>query len=171
MTAPVNLSEIDSLEEELINIDPSLESLIMLIHFERLKTLKDQTASEFAALNDRQGVVRKLHDILKAVNQATNEKGELSLKDKQELKELLKKAKELGVDVADDKNKYNKDERDRLVENIRMTIEDLNVQNDMQLQTVQRLTNERYESFQLARSILKPLHDDKQNKARQVAGR
>jgi len=71
--------------------------------------------------------------------------------------------------VKDDKFKYNKDERDRLVENIRMTIEDLNVKNDMQLQTITRLTNERYESYQMARSILKPLHDDKINKAHAMA--
>jgi len=67
--------------------------------------------------------------------------------------------------------KYSREERERLVENIRMACDDLNMENDMQIQTVTRLTNERYEAFQLARSIMKPLHEDKINKARALAGR
>lgn len=174
MTDQAPLLDVEKIESELnqpLNTDLSLETLIMLIHTERLKTLKDQTASEFTELRERQAKVRQLHDSMKAINQATTPTGELNLKDKPELVQLLSKSKEHGAEVTEGKNKYNKDERDRLIENLRMTIEDLNVQNDMQLQTVQRLTNERYESFQLARSILKPLHDDKQNKARQMAGR
>lgn len=147
----------------------SIDALLMLIHSERLKTLKEQTTKEFKELSQRQSHVRELHDIMKALNKATNEKGDVDLTDKGELAEMLKRAKELGVNVKDDKKKFTKDERDRLVENLRMTIEDLNVQNDMQLQTVQRLTNERYESYRLAQTILKPLHEDKQNKARKIA--
>lgn len=149
----------------------SLDTLILLIHSERLASLRDQTNKELKELSERQGKVRCLHDALRAVNQATTSKGDVDFKDKPEIIELFNKAKEHGLEVNVDKKKYNKDERDRLLENIRMTIEDLNVQNDMQLQTVQRLTNERYESYQMARSILKPLHDDKLNKARQMAGR
>ena len=52
-----------------------------------------------------------------------------------------------------------------------MHIEDLNTQNDMQLQTVTQLTNERYETYQMARAIMKPLDEDKKQKARSVAGR
>jgi hypothetical protein len=84
---------------------------------------------------------------------------------------MLKQAKEYGVDLKDDKFKFNKEERERLIENIRLTIDDCNVLNDMQLQTITRLTTERYESYQLARSIMKPLHEDKTNKARAIAGR
>lgn len=149
----------------------SLETLILLIHTERLKSIRDQTASEFKELHERQGKVRKLHEAMKGINKETNEKGELHLKEKPELQELLTQAKELGLEVNPEKLKYSKEERERLLDNLKMTIEDLNIQNDMQMQTVQRLTNERYESFQMARSILKPLHDDKQNKARQMAGR
>lgn len=154
------------------DIDPknlSLEALILLINAERLKHLQDKTEKEFKSLKERQDKVAELHNILKAINAATNSKGELDVTNNEQLKGLLKKAKELGVEVKDG-NKFNRDERDRLVENIRMTVEDLNVQNDMQLQTISRLTNERYESYQMARSILKPLHDAKTSYARAMRG-
>lgn len=151
--------------------DLSLESLILLINSERLKTLQDQTSAEFKELKERQEKVRKLHALLQALNKETNEKGEIDLSKKNEIMEQIKGLKEYDIPVKEDKTKYNKDERERLTESIKMSIEDLNVQNDMQLQKISRLTNERYESFQMARSILKPLHDDKLNKARALAGR
>lgn len=172
MSAPVDqifTEEVEKIVAPGSNL--SLDTLILIIHAERLAHLRDQTNKELKELSERQSKVRGLHDALRSVNQATNTKGEFDLKDKPEMHEIFKKAKEHGLDINLDKKKYSKDERDRLLENIRMTIEDLNVQNDMQLQTVQRLTNERYESYQMARSILKPLHDDKLNKARQMAGR
>ncbi|HEY4831669.1 MAG TPA: hypothetical protein VIH61_03815 [Waddliaceae bacterium] len=146
------------------NIDPnnlSLEALILLINTERLKSLQDNTLKELNELKKRQTKVAELHKILRAVNSATGSGGELDITNNEELKQLLQKAKEFGIEVKEDKTSFNREERDRLVENIRMSIDDLNVENDMQLQTVSRLTNERYESYQMARSILKPLHDAK----------
>jgi hypothetical protein len=149
----------------------SLETLVLLINTERLKNLQDSTANEFKELKERQDKVRKLHELLQNINRETSEKGELSLKNKTELIDGMKQLKDHGISLKDDKLSYSRDERERLIENIKMTIEDLNVQNDMQLQKITRLTNERYESYQMARSILKPLHDDKHNKARAMSGR
>lgn len=154
-------------------IDPnslSLEQLILLINSERLKTLQDKTQNEFKELKTRQQNVKELHDILKAINKATGEDGYLDASGNGELQKLLDKARELGADVKEGKTSFNREERERLVENIRMTVEDLNVQNDMQLQTISRLTNERYESYQMARSILKPLHEAKTSYARGMRG-
>ncbi len=155
------------------DIDPkelSLEALILLINTERLKHLQNKTENELQELKQRQEDVKELHDILKAVNAATKSSGELKISKNQELQDLLERARELGVDIKEGKTSFTKEERDRLVENIRMTVEDLNVQNDMQLQTVSRLTNERYESYQMARSILKPLHESKSSLARALRG-
>lgn len=149
----------------------TLETLVMLINTERLKYLQETTDKELNELKDRQQDVRTLHKVMKAINGATDEKGNLDISKNQDLQKLMKEAKDLGIDIKDGKNKYNKEERDRLVENLKMGVEDLNVQNEMQLQKVNRLTNERYESYQLARTILKPLHDDKLSKARAIAGR
>lgn len=152
------------------NTELSLEALILLINTERLKTIKDKTHTELKELKERQEKVRTLHKLLKGINASTDEKGKLEFTENQELKELVEKAKELGVDIKDGKTTYTKDERDRLVENIRIAVEDYNVENEMQIQTVSRLTNERYETYQMARSILRPLHEDKQRKAREIAG-
>jgi len=148
--------------------DYSLETLVLLINTERLKHLQEKTESEFSSLKERQETVAKLHNTLKAINAATDTKGQLTVNE--EIKKQIQTAKELGVEIDGDKRAYNRDERERLVENIRMTIDDLSVQNDMQLQTISRLTNERFESYQMARSILKPLHDAKTSLARAVRG-
>lgn len=148
--------------------DLSLEALLLLLMTERLHKLENDSKKELLELKKRQEKVSYLHKLSKSINTATNPKGELDLKANEELREFLKEAKEMGVDYDAEKNKYNKDERDRLMENIRMTIDDLNVQNDMQLQTITRLTNERYESYQMARSILKPLHDAKTRMAQNI---
>ena len=67
----------------------SLEALLLLIHKERLQTLRDQAAKEFEELNERQEKVKTLHDTQKAINSATQEKGTLDLKGNDELKDLL----------------------------------------------------------------------------------
>ena len=148
----------------------SLEALVLLINSERLKNLESKIATEFLELKKRQDEVSFLHKLIKMINTATT-KDELDCTNNQELKDMLAKAKEYGVDLKEDKFKYNKEERERLIENIRITSDDNNVLNDMQLQTITRLTTERYESYQLARSIMRPLHEDKVNKARAISGR
>lgn len=148
----------------------SLEALVLLINSERLKRLENKITSEFIELKKRQDEVTFLHKLIKTINAATTNE-EFDCSNNQELKDLMTKAKEYGVDLKEGKFKYNKEERERLIENIRITADDNNVLNDMQLQTITRLTTERYESYQLARSIMKPLHEDKTNKARAIAGR
>lgn len=139
----------------------SIESLTLLINAERLTQLREQTNKELTELQERQGQVAKLHTLLQKVNEATNTKGELDCSSNKELQDLLKEGKALGVQYKDGQAKFTKEERDRLVENIRLTADDMNVKNEMQLQTVNRLTNERFECFQLAKSIFKPLHEAK----------
>ncbi len=146
----------------------SLEALVLLINTERLHHLHNKTHKEFKELKDRQDKVAQLHQLLKKINTQTTDNGEFDCTSNKELQQLIAKAKEIGVEIKDGKFKYTKGERDRLVENIRMTVEDLNVMNDMQLQTINRLTNERYESYQMARSILKPLHETKMQMAKGI---
>lgn len=148
----------------------SLESLALLINMERLHFLENKITNEFVELKSRQDQVSFLNKLTKKINSATS-KEEFDCSNDPELQDMLKKAQEYGVDIKEGKFKYNKEERERLIENIRITTDDYNVLNDMQLQTITRLTTERYESYQLARSIMKPLHEDKVSKARAIAGR
>ena len=161
------LSAISSVDGEKPDYNAySLESLILLINSERLHTLEAQVHKEFQELKPRQDQVVFLHKLLKAINSSTDDKGAVDWTGNDELIELLDKAREMGVDIPEDKKKFKSSERERLIDNIKMTVEDLNIQNDMQLQNITRLNNERYESYQLARAIMKPLHDTKVQQAR-----
>lgn len=151
--------------------DLSLQALVLLLTTDRLHKLEDDSRKQLDELRTRQQKVSFLHKLIKTVNSGTNTKGEFDMSPYPDLKEMLIKAKEIGVELDEEKLVYNSQERDRFLENIRMTVEDLNVQNEMQLQMITRMTNERYESYQMARFILKPLHDDKMNKARAIGGR
>jgi hypothetical protein len=154
-----------------------LEQLVFLLLTERLTQLQDKSTEEFKELKKRQDEVVEMHKLLKAINSGTNENSELSFSVLDDLFKQLNHAKnKLGIDIPQGKIAgtnmvYSKDQRERLIDNIRMTIEDHNTKNDMQMQTVTRLINERYESYQMARAILKPIHDDKMSKARAIAGR
>jgi hypothetical protein len=165
--SPIELDEVSEIKAD-NSQKLSLESLILLINLERLKYLREKTHAELTELKQRQEQVTILHDLMKKINMETNTKGEFDCSSNKEIQELLKKAKDLGVDIKEGVYKFNKEARDRLIDNIRLTTDDLNVKNEMQLQTVNRLTNERYESYQMARSILRPLHDSKMQIARGI---
>lgn len=148
----------------------NLETLILLINSERLKQLEQKAFSELKELKERQADVSKLHSILKKLN-ILSPNGELDLKKHPELQELINEAKEMGVEIEEGKTKYTEEDKARLTDNIRMTIEDMNTNNEMQLQSVTRYNNERYESWQMAKSIIDPLDKVKKGLARALAGR
>lgn len=147
----------------------SIEALMLMMNTDRIRELEEQMRKELAELKGRQQDVHFLHDLLQAINKTTSDKDKINWEKDKDLKKMLDKARELGVDIPEDKYKFNEKERQRLIENIRMEIDDLNLHNDLQFQTVTRLTNERYESYQLTRAIMKPLHEDKVNKMRKLS--
>lgn len=164
---PLPIKEVEKPKDNRYSID----TLVLLITTERLHHLKERTRKELTELKERQEKVKTLHKLLRAINTGTDDKGKVDFSNNKEVQELFKQAKKLGADVNDGKFKYSREERDRLVENIRITVDDYNVECDMQLQSISRLTNERYECYQMARSILRPLHDDKIRKAQGIAGK
>src|SRR5262245_8356560 len=114
----------------------SIESLTLLITAERLHQLESDSRRELRELKERQKNTSFLQKLTKTLHAATSSKGELDHsklpQDKlDDLQEMLRGAKELGVELDEEKLKYNNDERERLIENIRLTIEDLNIQNEM----------------------------------------
>jgi len=155
-------------------IDPkhlSHESLTLLMTAERLHRLENDSKRELQQLAERQQKVSFLHKLIKTINSMTDGKNEFNWTDSPQLLEMFQKSKEMGVELDEGKLLYNEKERERLLDNITMTVDDLNMLNDLQLQTINRLTNERYESYQMARSILKPLHEAKTGHARNMVSR
>ena len=166
----VVLDAIEKVSQTDTSQDLSFESLAFLVHAERLNHLESKITDSFVELKQRQDEVSFLHKLMKTINTATvDDAFDATAND--ELRQLLKKAKDLGIEIVDGKYKYSKEERERLIDNIKITVDDKNVLNDMDLQKITRLTTERYESYQLIRAMMKPLHEDKINKARAAGGR
>jgi hypothetical protein len=149
----------------------SLEAMMLMVTKSRVKNHEDSIRKELKELKERQLEVKFLHNFMKALNLATGPDGTLDLSKIPDLDQMVGHLVNLGIEIDPSKMNYTKEERERLIENIRMTVDDLSTENDMQLQNISRLTNERYECFQLARAIMKPAHDDKINKARAISGR
>lgn len=149
----------------------SAESLALLLTAERIQQLENDCRKELKELQERQKKVAFLHKLMRTINAGTDAQGKFDATSIQDFEQMLASAKEFGVELDGTKLTYTPEERDRLLENIRMTVEDYNMLNELQLQTVSRMTTERYESYQMARSILKPHHDDKINKARAIHNR
>lgn len=150
--------------------DWTLEKLLFLVHADKLKMFEDMSATTLEKLTDSQDKVSKLHDLIAKINAATDKDGKINVEKGSELEKLLKEAEEMGVKIAKADGEFTDKEKERLIENIRLHIENLNTKNDMMLQEVTRLTNQRYEMYQLTRMAQKVLDEDKKNKARAIKG-
>jgi len=148
----------------------TLEQLVILVNTERVRSLEAKSKAELQELKARYAQVRTLNDLRKLINNVLSADGSVDLTKHPELLEKLNNAKSLGVPVVDGKTQYSKEEADRLLDNVKMTIDDLNVQNDLQMQQVSRLQNDHHESFQLAMSIMRPIHNAKQSSIRAIGG-
>lgn len=167
----------------------AMEPLLQEILIARIESLKNSTGKDLEELLARQKEVEELHKLLARINEGTDKDGKLKVTD--ELLEFLNKAvksnnsegtssenssENLKMDPKElkilEKGKtYTSAERQRLYENIKSHIETLQTKSDMQLQALTQSTNERYETYQLARSILKNLQELGKSFVRAVSGR
>lgn len=183
MSEPVIESAIDEAVEELnahlaSQGDPrklSVETLSVVIATQGVRKLEERIRNEFMELRERQAKVQLLHKLQKHINAISDDEGGFDCSNDPELQELIQQAEEMGVPIPGKKDGENKlsftpEEKRAYMENIKMTVDDLQLLNDLQLQKISNLTNRRYEYYQMARSILRPLHEDKINKARKIAG-
>jgi hypothetical protein len=174
----------ETLEIKDVVKEPTIDSLVYDILTSRLHQLQKDTTRELEELKERQKEVQNLHDLIAKINSLTDKDGKVTVDE--ELEEMLQNAvtNDDNSDAVNDLkiskdslkivkkgDKYKPEDRQRLIENVRMHVEDLNTQNDMQLQTVTQFTNERYETYQMARAINKPYDEDKKQKARAISGR
>ncbi len=147
----------------------SLEGAILLITTHRVGTLDQKIKDKHGEITERQKEIAFLHKVLRAINADTKDE-KLDWTNEEELLGMLEKAKEMGITIPEGPV-FDRNERLRLIENIKMATDDLSLENEMGMQSVTRITNERYESYQMARSMLKPLHELKMGIARKFVGR
>jgi len=164
-----NVSNIQGADAVSANCEnENLETAITLFCIDQEEKCETEMKEKSKELQERQLKVKYLNDLLQIINNSLDEEGSLDLESKDDLQDMLKEAKEIGVDISD-KTYFTEQEKDRLIENIRITCDGFNVENNMQIQDIQKLTTHRYEIFQLAKSIIKTLHEAKLNYARGMA--
>ena len=156
--------------ECLFDVDQMQQAMLMVMN-ERIDSIGDATGKELQELLERQQKVTELQNIRAHINSVIDKDGKIVVAKDSELEKLLKRAEELGVKLPKTNGTFQRDDTSRLTENFRMVVEDLNTKNDMQLQKVTKYTNERYEAYQMARSILKPCDDAAKSAARNIAGK
>ncbi|MGM0440640.1 MAG: hypothetical protein ACQEP8_05970 [Chlamydiota bacterium] len=147
----------------------SLEALALLVQTQRIDHLEGKMRSKTDEIKGRQGKVRKLHGLLNKINNASDKKGKLDISKNSELKELLDQARDLGVDIKKDKKTWSKEEKEHLIEDIRMACDDLSSENQMAMQDAQAHMNQRYEVYEMTKNIMKTLHEDIRAKVRRIA--
>lgn len=154
----INSDDIKStqIDSKKVNNSLSLETLILLVNAERIKYLQQKSEKEFSELKEGQDAVAKLHKLLQKIHAEASDTGEL--KPSEELKQLLKEAKDLGVDIPE-KATYTKAQRELLENDIQKMTDDLNLKNEMKLQKTNRIIDEVNQSWTQARNLLKTLHE------------
>ncbi len=146
----------------------TLEECIKLVTYSRADYLSEKEKNELSQLLDRIKKIEELNKILSAINSATNESGELDISNNEELKNQLERAKELGCDITEGKEKFNSNERERLVKNISSVKENFDNENRRQEMVISRLQKDIYLTYEMAITSSKRLNDAKSTIARNI---
>lgn len=116
--------------------------------------------------------VQELFDALRDITKIKDNDTWVKVQDIIELRERLQQARDTyHIEFKWPMEEYSREERDSLIAAIDMTAKDLGLQNDMQMQDLNRSYQERLEILQMARTIMKALNDDKVHKARSSGSR
>ncbi len=137
----------------------NLEKQAVLMASDRVQRLEAESKKELDDIKARQLRIQMLNEALRTINAHRGEEDLIDWSKEPRLMDLIGQVQELGVQITHTDGKFSASQTRRSVENINLLLRDLNAQNEVQIKIANRLQNERYEAFQLARSITKPLHD------------
>ena len=164
--------KIDKTEDK-ENVKPSysLETLALLVNKQRVDELEGKLKTHFKDLKKLQEEIKALQSLVRTLNAATDDNENLDLDKSAEAKELYELMDKRFDLKLPNKTKFNGSARERMVDNIKMAIDERNLENDLLMNTIQQLNSERNESFQLANKIVKTLHDAKMRQTQALSGR
>ncbi len=116
--------------------------------------------------------VQQLLDAVRGITGITSAEEWTKVSDIIEIKRRLQEAKDLyHMDFKWPAEEFSKEEREALTSALDTSCKDCNLQNDMQMHDLNRAYQERLEILQMARGIIKALHDDKVHKSRSAGQR
>ena len=115
--------------------------------------------------------VQNLLEAVRNVGGVENPEAWTDRQDRYELRQLLFAARDQHGLELDIREEYETEDRENLLRAFEMKVKDLNFQNDLQMQDLQRKYQEELEVFQVSRMLMKGLHEDKLHKARSSSGR
>lgn len=116
--------------------------------------------------------IKQLQDAVQKLTGIESAEDWSKVQDIVEIRRRLQEAKDnYQLDFKWPVDEFSKDDREALTTTLDTTCKDCNLQNDMQMHDLNRAYQERLEILQMARGILKALHDDKVHKSRSAGQR
>lgn len=150
--------------------DYTVEQLFLMVKVDRFKYLDDKIGDNLSKLSDRQTKAAKLQDLIAAIN-AKTVNGKVTVEKGSDLEKMLNEAKAEGIAISKTDGEFDSSERERVIENVRMKVSEYTTKTEMDFQAVNRATNERHQTIQMAYSSVKTLSDLKKTMARNAGGR
>lgn len=163
--------KIDKIKDKEIKPSYSLEALTFLVLGERVDQLEDKVKTQAKGQKKRLEEIKGLQSLKRALNAATDEGEKLDFTDKPDLKELYDSMNKRFDLSLKDETTFSGAARERMIDNITMAVDERNLENDLQMNTLQQLNYERNEALQMLDKIRKTLHDAKMSITRYLAGR
>lgn len=135
----LEFGKVDHLEPDHSAINSSITGNVMRFYASVATSMKDKIDNLGAEVSMRHDQMRLINEIIAEINDLTDEKNsfQISTEKTPELIKKLQVAKELGVKVKDGQFKFNAIERDRLLENLHISLENWDKQNRFQTQKME----------------------------------
>lgn len=134
----------------------ALGAMIYAIALRRQSELVQKSKDGMLEIQEKNRNIAKVNAAMQAINAC--ESGDLDLTNKPQLMEQLKQAKEAGAFIDLSKTKYSQEDRHRLLDNLRLSSDSLNMQTQTEMQQA-NLLSQVYENFTAARPITRAEHD------------
>lgn len=133
----------------------SLGRLIYLLALRRQDELVQKSKDGMLEIQEKNRNMAKVNSAMQAINALDH--GDLDLKTQPDILEALKQAKEAGAQIDLSKTTYTAEQRNRLLDNLRLTTDSLGMQTQTEMQQA-NLISQVYENFTLAKPIISEEH-------------
>lgn len=111
-------------------------------------------AEKHKNIEERVEQVKFVHALMRDIRNAQKEDDSLDITQNVDLQNKLKKMKEFGIDIRDDKTKFSPLESKRLIENLNSAATDWDTDNNIWINEVQKYYKESEQSILIAKNVL-----------------